>query len=54
MSAGDRIGFIAAAYGLTACVVAAMIAYIIVDYRGRMRDLARLRARSGKAGHVDD
>ena len=54
MSAADRIGFIAAAYGLTACVVAAMIAYLIVDYRGRMRDLARLRARSGKDARGDD
>ena len=51
MSASDRIGYIVAAYGLTACVVGALVAYVIVDYRGRLRDLARLRARDSKGGH---
>ncbi|HEV3372646.1 MAG TPA: heme exporter protein CcmD [Xanthobacteraceae bacterium] len=45
MDLGPHAAFIVIAYGLAALVVAAMIAWIVVDYRRQTRSLAELEAR---------
>ena len=50
--------YVTAAYGITALVLAGLIAWILLDQRGRRRDLAALEAagvrrRSDKAGRDD-
>jgi heme exporter protein D len=51
----DHPYFVAAAYGISAVVLAGMIAWILLDYRRRRRDIADLeesgiRRRSSTAG----
>lgn len=42
---GNHAGFILAAYGLAAAVVAGLAVWIVVDGRARRRELADLEAR---------
>ena len=42
---GNHAGFILAAYGLTALVIAGLAVWIVVDGRARRRELADLEAR---------
>lgn len=37
-------GYIAGSYALTALVLAALIGWVVIDQRGRKRDLAELEA----------
>lgn len=43
----DHWGFVLAAYGFTAAVIAALISYAAIDYRAQLATLARLE----RAGH---
>ncbi len=45
MSDIDHIGFILAAYGVTAVVLVAMIAAVLLDGRAQRRILARIEGR---------
>jgi heme exporter protein D len=45
---GDHAGFIVAAYGLAAIVVAGLIARAVLDYRAQKAALARLEARGAR------
>jgi heme exporter protein D len=45
MNLGPHAGFIVIAYGFATLIVAAMIAWIMVDYRRQTRSLAELEAR---------
>jgi heme exporter protein D len=45
MSLGPHIGFIVAAYGVAAAIVAALIAWIVADHRAQRRILADLESR---------
>jgi heme exporter protein D len=50
-----HLAYVAAAYGISAVVIAGLVAWVLVDHRGRRRDLAQLeeagvRRRSGRAG----
>ncbi len=45
---GDHAGFILAAYGLAALVVAGLIARAALDYRAQRAALARLEARGAR------
>lgn len=42
---GDHAGFILAAYGLSALIVAALVVWVVVDGRTQRRRLADLEAR---------
>jgi heme exporter protein CcmD len=48
-----HIGFIVAAYGIAAVVIAGMIGAILVDYRGLRASLAALEAARGDKGPGD-
>ena len=45
MEAANHMGFIVAAYAVTAIVVAALIAWVMIDYRALQRTLAELDKR---------
>jgi heme exporter protein D len=45
MALGPHAAFIIAAYGVAICVIGAMIAWIMVDYRRQRRTLADLERR---------
>jgi heme exporter protein D len=45
MDLGPHAAFIVSAYGIATVIVAAMIAWIIVDHRQQLRRLADLEAR---------
>jgi heme exporter protein D len=45
MEAANHLGFIVAAYAATAIVVAALIAWVMLDYRVQQRSLAELDKR---------
>ncbi|MGO8797829.1 MAG: heme exporter protein CcmD [Roseiarcus sp.] len=54
MMAAPHIGFVVAAYGIATLVVAAMIASILIDYRGLSANLRALEAaRRDKDGGAD-
>jgi heme exporter protein D len=40
----DYAAFVGAAYGISAVVLAALIAWIVLDQRGRRREIAELEA----------
>ena len=40
----EHVFFVAAAYGATAAVIGALIAWILIDQAGRRRELAELEA----------
>ena len=44
MEAANHMGFIVAAYAVTAIVVAALIAWVMLDYRAQRRALGDLEA----------
>ena len=57
MSLGPHVVFILAAYGAAALIVAAMVAWVALDFRRQVRALADLEARgvtrrSGRAGEA--
>jgi heme exporter protein D len=41
----SHAAYVAAAYGIAALVLAGLLAWLFLDYRGRRRDLADLEAR---------
>ena len=45
----QHLGFIAAAYGFTALVVAGLIVWSLAEYRAQSRALAELEARLGRS-----
>jgi heme exporter protein D len=45
MDAVNHLGFIVAAYAVTAIIVAALIAWVMLDYRAQQRALAELDKR---------
>jgi heme exporter protein D len=45
MNLGAHAGFIVAAYAVTLVVVAALIAWVMLDHRAQKRNLARMEAR---------
>jgi heme exporter protein D len=45
MDAANHISFIVAAYAVTVIVVAALIAWVMLDYRAQQRMLAELEKR---------
>ncbi len=45
----EHLGFIAAAYGFTALVVAVLIVWSLAEYRAQSRALAELEARLGRS-----
>jgi heme exporter protein D len=45
MDLGAHWGFIVAAYAMAATVIAVLIAWVVLDYRGATRTLAELEAR---------
>jgi heme exporter protein D len=45
MEAANHMGFIVAAYAVTAIIVAALIAWLMLDYRAQQRTLADLDKR---------
>ena len=44
MNLGQHADFIVAAYAIAAVVVAALIAWVVLDHRAQKRSLARLEA----------
>ena len=44
----EHVLFVAAAYGATAVVIGALIAWILIDQAGRRRELAELEAEGTK------
>jgi heme exporter protein D len=44
-----HVGFIAAAYGFTALVVATLVVWSLAEYRAQSRALAELEARLGRS-----
>lgn len=45
MNLGPHAAFIVAAYGFAAVIVLSLIAWIVVDYRARTRELGELELR---------
>jgi heme exporter protein D len=45
MDAVNHLGFIVAAYAVTAIIVAALIAWVMLDYRAQQRTLAEFDKR---------
>jgi heme exporter protein D len=45
MDLGPHAAFIVIAYGLATLIVAAMVGWIVIDYRRQTRSLAELEAR---------
>ena len=45
MNLGQHAGFIVAAYAMAVLVIAALIAWIVLDHRAQKRKLAQMEAR---------
>jgi heme exporter protein D len=48
MDLGPHAGFIVAAYAAAAMIVSALVFWVVIDYRGLERSIAKLEARGAK------